>query len=118
MMPDLLKSKTVTARKPHGCQTCDATAIQPGEQYQRDTYIYDGRVYDWVQCHGCAAISGLVWEWSTHPEEGIGRGDYEEWARDLKDADTLEGERARWYLARIGVSLTTQQSTIHTKEQA
>jgi hypothetical protein len=34
--------------------------------------------------------------------EGIGRDDFVEWAREVCGADTLEGERARWYLERIG----------------
>lgn len=100
-MPDLIKTKDVIARKAHGCQTCNDTAIQPGEKYTRDTYVYDGHMYDWVQCTACSALGGLVFEWAGYPDEGVGRDEYTEWAREVADADTLEGERARWYLSRI-----------------
>lgn len=101
-MPDLIRSKSVNARKAHGCETCNATAIQPGETYQRDTYVYDGRIYDWVQCSACSALGGIVYEWAECPDEGVGRDDYTEWAREVQNDHTLSGERARWYLARIG----------------
>lgn len=100
-MPQLLRSRTVTARKPHRCMTCNATAIRRGEQYQRDTYAYDGQVYDWVQCADCAAIGGIVFEWAGHPDEGVGADDYMEWAREAANEDTPEGEQARRYLARV-----------------
>jgi len=103
-MPDLLKTKDVIARKAHGCQTCNATAIQPGEMYTRDTYVYDGRIYDWVQCVECSTLGGAVFRWAGYPDEGVSRDEYYEWARELVDTDTLEGERARWYLSRIGVA--------------
>lgn len=99
-MPELLKSKRVKARKSHQCETCNATAIEPGQEYQRGTYAYDGHVYDWVQCVACSAIGGLVYEWAGDPEEGVGRDDYIEWAREAQHEDTLTGERARWYLSR------------------
>ena len=111
-MPDLLKSKTVTARKPHGCQTCNATAIQPGEQYRRDTYIYDGRVYDWVQCAACSTLASMVFEWSGDPDEGIGRDEYIEWAREACHEETLAGERARWLLSRVGVIVTRADRSV------
>ncbi|KAA9104994.1 hypothetical protein [Microbacterium rhizomatis] len=101
-MPDLLKTKDVKARKPHSCETCNMTAIQPGETYSRDTYVYDGRIYDWVQCAACSALCGIVFAWAAYPDEGVGRDDYTEWAREVAADDTLEGERARWYLARTG----------------
>ena len=46
MMPELLKSETRTARKPHRCCLC-CEEIKPGEQYGYDTYKFDGEVYDW-----------------------------------------------------------------------
>lgn len=103
-MPDLIKTKDVKARKAHVCETCNDTAIQPGETYTRDTYVYDGRMYDWVQCAACSAIGGIVYEWAGCPDEGVARDDYVEWARESATADTLEGERARWYLARVGLT--------------
>lgn len=86
-MPDLLRSKTVTARKVHSCQTCFAAAIQPGQTYQRDTYVYDGRVYDWVMCEECNALASRVFAWADYFDEGIGADDYEEWAREHESSD-------------------------------
>lgn len=116
-MPSLLKSKTVKARKPHGCRTCNATAIQPGEEYQRDTYIYDGRVYDWVQCAACSTLGGLVYEWAGYPEDGIGRDEYVEWAREVCREETLAGECARWYLSRIGEIVTQPSASDSTNHE-
>lgn len=99
-MPELLKEKTVIARKAHGCMTCNATAIQPGQPYHRATYVYDGRVYDWVQCVECEALSGIVYDWAGD-DDGIGRDDYIEWAEEHRD-DGTHGEAARSYLARLG----------------
>lgn len=63
-MPELIRTKTVTARKVHRCRTCFAEAIQPGETYTRDTYAHDGTVYDWVACEACRSISTAVYDWN------------------------------------------------------
>ena len=99
-MPQLLKSKTVTARKPHCCSGCTTSAVAVGDQYLRETYIYDGRVYDWVSCQECASLQMVVWDWAGRPDEGIGFDEYVEWAREAK-GDPEHGEAARTYLARI-----------------
>lgn len=86
-MPELLRSKKVTARKAHSCATCYAAAIQPGQSYQRDTYVYDGHVYDWVMCEACHSIASRVFAWVDYYDEGIGADDYEEWAREYETTD-------------------------------
>lgn len=86
-MPELLKSKKVTARKVHSCATCYAPAIQPGQVYQRDTYLNDGRVYDWVMCAECNALERRVFEWVSYIDEGIGADNYEDWAREYESSD-------------------------------
>lgn len=98
-MPELLRSKTVTARKIHQCRSCFADAIQPGNTYTRDTYVYDGTVYDWVQCDACRAIMNAVYDWSVDAEEGITAETYDEWATEHRDEST-HGEAARAYLER------------------
>lgn len=101
-MPVLLREKTFVARKAHRCDTCEATAISAGESYSRQTYVYDGRVYDWVQCGACRAIAGDVFTWMEGwYDEGISRDDYLEWAREHKD-HPVHGEAARAYLTRTG----------------
>lgn len=96
-MSTVLSSKRVTARKPHRCSCCSVECIQPGQVYQRDSVLNDGRVYDWVTCSPCAAIFDTVWDWAGSPyDEGIGPDHYAEWADDLKGHDP----RADAYLAR------------------
>lgn len=85
-MPELLRSRTLTARKPHSCDTCGAIAVQPGQVYQRDTYAYDGRVYDWVVCAACAEITSRVLGWAF-TEDGIGAEHYLEWAEEHETSD-------------------------------
>lgn len=64
--------------------------------------MYDGRIYDWVQCQSCRAISTLVFVWmEVRYDEGITRDDYEEWAREHRD-HPFHGEAALAYLARSG----------------
>lgn len=79
-MPTLLREKTVTARKQHTCETCNATAVQPGDTYRRSTYAYDGRVYDWVQCDPCRNMAAEVFSWVGVTDEGVTGDDYTEWA--------------------------------------
>lgn len=99
-MPLLLREKTVVARKGHLCDTCETTAISVGETYSRQTYVHDGRVYDWVQCESSRAIAGLVFTWMEDwYDEGISRDDYVEWAREHRD-HPLHGDAARAYLSR------------------
>lgn len=101
-MPDLIRSKTAKARKTHKCQTCSETAVEPGQTYTRDTYAYEGTVYDWVQCTACSALTDAVWDWIVYTDEGISREEYYEWANEFVDEDTPNGEAARAYLERIG----------------
>lgn len=97
----VLKQQTPTARKAHRCGSCDTLAVRPGQTYRRTTILYDGRVYDWVDCPDCLAINGLVWEWSGMPEEGIGPDSYHEWAHEHRNDETW-GPQARAYLDRTG----------------
>lgn len=104
-MPILLRERTLTARKTHTCRTCFAPAAQPGEKYRRETYVFDGRVYDWVTCQPCADLALIVWDWAMSPDDvGIGPDSYEDWARDVLagwESDE-HAEAARAYLTRRG----------------
>ena len=100
-MPTLLSSKTVTARKPHRCGSCSTVAVQPGDTYTRESYVYDGRAYTWVSCADCAALMPEVWDWAGMPDEGVGPDEYAEWALDHRD-DPTHGEAARAFLIRTG----------------
>jgi hypothetical protein len=98
-MPTLLHEARPTARKDHRCSCCNG-AIRVGQPYSRDTFVYDGRVYDWLTCPGCEPLRAIVWDWSTAMyDEGLGADDYREWASDNQD-DPVHGEAARAFLAR------------------
>jgi hypothetical protein len=102
-MPTLISEKTVTARKPHVCQCCGGIAVKPGDTYNRATYVYDGRVYDWVSCTECQAVAGDVFEYAGDPEGGVGLDVYQEWAEDAAAYSRNDAvrEAAKAYLARL-----------------
>lgn len=95
----VLSTKTVTARKPHQCMTCNANTIRPSVLYHRSTMVYDGRIYDRVQCEPCRTITDLVWQWANG-QDGIDADDYAEWADEFQD-DPTWGEAARAHLVRL-----------------
>lgn len=99
MSPQLITEKVVTARVRHQCQTCNRPAAEPGGQYTRETYVYDGRVYNWVQCQPCRGILVEVHAWSSS-DWGVGADEYAEWADEHATDDVL-GDLARAHLARL-----------------
>lgn len=99
-MPELIAKKTVTARKQHRCRSCGMT-VQPGDVYLREVLKYDGRLYTWISCLSCEAITDEVYLWCGDPEEGINHGDYAEWAEEHRN-----DPRAKAYLKRAGILLT------------
>lgn len=44
-----LSNSTPTARKEHKCEFCGGI-IAIGEKYEKQTFIHDGYIYDWI-CH-------------------------------------------------------------------
>jgi hypothetical protein len=102
-VPTLLRKSKPTARKPQGCSCCPAV-IPVGTTYRRETFVYDGYVYDWKTCPACEGLDGPVFAWSTAMwHEGVGPDDYFEWASDHQN-DPVHGEKARSYLARAGAA--------------
>lgn len=99
-MSQLISRKTVTARKSHRCRNCNATVIQPGSEYVRETYVYDGRIYDWVSCDPCEKLTPLVWEWWYRPDEGVGADEFLDWAHEHVD-DPKHCDAAQAYLERF-----------------
>lgn len=94
-MVQVLRTARPTARKAHRCDLCGGP-INPGEVYDRQTSIYDARVYDWLTCPACAPVMTAVWAWLGSPwDEGVGTDDADEWAHEHPD-DPL----AVAYLAR------------------
>lgn len=101
MVQQLSESKP-TARKQHRCSLCNGV-ISPGETYSRSTNIYDGRVYDFIECGSCVRdrVGSEVYDWSGCPDEGYTFEDAYEWAHDSRHTET-RGEMARAWLARCG----------------
>jgi hypothetical protein len=104
-MPDVLSRKTVRARKQHTCMLCHQTAAEPGQEYERATLIYDGRIYDWVNCTACEALMPFVTDWANDDE--IGEDTVDEWARETAweadstpDSQSDEQKAAVAFLAR------------------
>ncbi|MCW2287019.1 hypothetical protein EDF60_1670 [Leucobacter luti] len=81
-MPELVSEKIVRARKAHQCRTCNQMAVMPGQEYTRSTYVFDGRIYDWVMCADCRACASFVFSWCSYDGDGIGEDQYDEWAYD------------------------------------
>lgn len=95
-MRKLISEKWVKARIPHRCLYCGVVAIKAGQQYRREVYVYDGRIYTWVSCKDCAAISSDVYEWYGCPDEGVSADEFDEWALQYRD----ENYDAESYLLR------------------
>ena len=108
-MPELLKRLTPVARKPHLCNCCGSMAVSPGERYDRSTWLYDGSVYDWVQCAPCKAVTDLVFDWVVEVDEGISRDDYRAWATEMSN-DVVHGEAARAWLFRAAHTPTNNNT--------
>lgn len=116
-MPDVLSRKTIRARKQHICMLCHKPAVEPGAEYERTTLIYDGRIYDWVNCAACDALVPYVVEWAVDDE--IGEDTVYEWAHDVAGeagsdpADWNDEQRAAvGFLGRYGRGMVTDHAFI------
>lgn len=79
-----LRESTRTAAKVHRCGMC-AKVIRIGEQHHVSTNLYDGRVYDWRECHWCQRdrICATVHAWWGDPSEGVNFDSACEWAEEV-----------------------------------
>lgn len=55
-MPKTLKDSYPIARKEHICEFCGGE-INKGQKYYRQTNIYDGCIYDWIEHEECHQIA-------------------------------------------------------------
>ena len=55
-MPTMLKESHPIARKEHLCGLCGCK-INKGQKYNRQTNIYDGYIYDWIEHEECCQIA-------------------------------------------------------------
>lgn len=54
-----LRNATPVAKKEHVCNWCGSNIIK-GEKYNRQTILFDGRIYDWVSHLDCLELTGLL----------------------------------------------------------
>ena len=55
-MVTTIKDSHPIARKEHICELCGCK-INKGQKYYRQTNIYDGRIYDWIEHEECREIA-------------------------------------------------------------
>ena len=95
-MPQRLSESIPKARKDHKCMCC-YTIIKVGEEYVREAYVYDNRVYTWKMCADCALIISDVHYWCGDNDWGVGPEEFLEWG-----IENHELPEAAAYLERIG----------------
>lgn len=81
MNPELLKSVIRKARKRHICSLCGGY-IEPGVEYERNTCVYDGTVYDWLMHRECSAVSTFLWDYAD-PDDGMTDDDFQDACQDV-----------------------------------
>ena len=54
-----LKDSHMIARKEHICNLCGGK-INKGQKYYRQTNVYDGRIYDWIEHEECREIASKL----------------------------------------------------------
>lgn len=58
-MVTTIKESHPIARKEHICELCGCK-INKGQKYYRQTNIYDGRIYDWIEHEECREIASKL----------------------------------------------------------
>lgn len=96
-MTVLIAERTVKARKDHECKLCGQRAVVKGEQYTYRTWVYDGSVFNWIDCVSCRVVIRKVFE-TLEPDEGVTTDVADDWALDCRKTD----EDASAYLSRRG----------------
>lgn len=78
-----LRSSRPVARKAHYCDLC-GTKILPGQSYDRQTNVFDGRVYDWKMCLECVLVLSAVFDWlgDFAYDQGVGTDEADEWSSE------------------------------------
>ena len=117
----LIRERKPIARKAHRCQMCGGP-INPGETYRRDTLVYDGRMYDWIECPACTT-DGICTEVHAYTgggiyDEGVGIEQADEWAHESADSTGGSGPTARRWLIRNGCDCEdcAERNANHSKE--
>ena len=81
------RTDTHKARKSHKCQTC-FRIIDPGETYESQFVVWDGRAQRFKQCAHCLAVWSI---WRPENSDGyISEDGYDCWASDADARDVAE----------------------------
>ena len=75
-MLTMLKDSHPIARKEHICELCGCK-INKGQKYYRQTNIYDGYIYDWIEHEECHQISSKFGMYEDECDEDFGATLYE-----------------------------------------
>ena len=115
-----LTDATPKARKRHWCELCFGP-IEPGEVYDRTTYIGDDGPYTWKSCVPCREVARGVIDGDYYdPDDGYTSDDAEEWAHEAAEAGDpvavaflerreVSYERARQRRAALTTTTTEDQ---------
>jgi hypothetical protein len=73
---DILREKTVKARKPHSCDWCNSE-IKVGQEYKK-TVCKGDYIYDWKECNKCKKYVEEMYEELEPQDDGYSSDDFEE----------------------------------------
>lgn len=94
-MPEKLRYEYPIARKEHTCMWCGGK-IAVGEQYGRQTLLYDGRLYEWKNHRECAELAGSLDMFDECGEEGLDEEYFKEcidnyiWEHHINENDEID----------------------------
>ena len=73
-----IKESHPIARKEHLCEFCGCK-INKGQKYYRQTNIFDGRIYDWIEHEECREIASELDMYDEYNyDEGLSSEGFEE----------------------------------------
>lgn len=113
-MPTHLKRKSPVAKKTRICNFCGCK-IEAGTAYWRDTFVYDGTVYDWITHKECMTASHKLCMYDDCDDNGLGPEDFSEYIdsyierhfRDDKTDDLPEDVSSLDLFGRVKLILDT-----------
>ena len=76
-MVTTIKDSHPIARKEHICELCSCK-INKGQKYYRQTNIFDGRIYDWIEHEECREIASKLDMYDECDDEGLSSEGFEE----------------------------------------
>ena len=76
-MVTTIKDSHPIARKEHICELCGCR-INKGQKYYRQTNVYDGCIYDWIEHEECREIASELDMYDECDDEGLSPDCFEE----------------------------------------